>query len=87
VRALTFVRGRVLTQRAFSISTPCWSKVSAIVAVVEERDPQLRGIPRHDLKGQLLLPGFIDVAMATRVPASFLGPVARSRGNCARLAC
>ncbi len=51
--------GRVLTDRGFEdlvvlIDGP------RIVDVVESTDARLRDVPRHDLRGLLLVPGFID---------------------------
>lgn len=54
---LALVNARVMTERG---PLPGLVEGERIAAVLSETDPRLVGVPRHDLGGRLLLPGFID---------------------------
>jgi len=54
------VNGRVLTDGGFATGHAVLIDGARITAIVRDRDPRLRAVPRHDLHGGLLLPGFVD---------------------------
>jgi N-acetylglucosamine-6-phosphate deacetylase len=55
------VNGRLLTPQGLRPDQALLIRGDRIVALTAPDDPRLAGVPRHDLAGQLLLPGFIDV--------------------------
>ncbi|HEY6640722.1 N-acetylglucosamine-6-phosphate deacetylase [Povalibacter sp.] len=57
---LAFVNGRVLQPAGFTAGLAVIVEGSRIVDVLAQDDPRVRGLMQHDLRGQLLLPGFLD---------------------------
>lgn len=57
---LALVNGRVLTADGLAEGVAVLLDGGRIIAVTDDRDPRLRNVPRHDLRGHVLAPGFID---------------------------
>src|SRR5580693_4063635 len=57
---VALVNGRVLGDNGLIGGRCVLLDRSRIVDVVAESDPRCRSVQRYDLKGQMLLPGFID---------------------------
>jgi N-acetylglucosamine-6-phosphate deacetylase len=55
------INGHLLTPQGLRPDQALLIRGDRIVALTAPDDPRLAGVPRHDLAGQLLLPGFIDV--------------------------
>jgi N-acetylglucosamine-6-phosphate deacetylase len=58
---LALRNGRILRERAFVTHQAVLIESGRIAAVVPDNDPRCRAAAVYDLRGQLLLPGFIDV--------------------------
>ncbi len=58
--AIALVNGRVLTDDGLRSGLAVLVEDARIVAVVRDDDPTLRDAEVHELRGQTLLPGFID---------------------------
>jgi N-acetylglucosamine-6-phosphate deacetylase len=58
---VALINGRVLWERSFANGMAVLIEGGRIAAVVPHSDPRCRAAEAHDLHGQLLLPGFIDV--------------------------
>src|SRR5580700_7317397 len=58
---VVLINGRVLLERSFASDVAVLIAGGRIAAVVPDTDPRCRAAEVHDLQGQLLLPGFIDV--------------------------
>ena len=61
MRATALVNGRVLTERGFVSGRAVLVAGTHIVDIVEDGTQKLEVVERHDLQGQYLVPGFIDV--------------------------
>jgi len=54
------INGRVLSGERFLENRSVLIEGGRILEIVAEDDPRLNGLEKHDLQGQLLLPGFLD---------------------------
>lgn len=57
---IALVNGRVLTEQGFQDDLAVLVEGERIMALARPDDPRVRDADRHDLRGRLLLPGFID---------------------------
>lgn len=55
------INGRVLTESGWREDCAVLLEGERIAALLPPDDPRVRHVPQHDLRGALLLPGFIDV--------------------------